>query len=202
MIGTMGFFENRDAGLGEYLDLYLHGYVSHRIMKTARTAGGDEGMPVTVAASHVDGLVLALSAFSHSYNYRSAILFGYATPVEDDAEKLYAMEIITNKVVPGRWENTRLPLTKTEMQSTGILKVRIASGSAKIRRGQASDERRDMKDEGALDSHWTGVIPVYQAAGEPVPSSYNRVEVPSHVSDYVDKFNKAGQRHVTRSLSE
>ena len=75
------------------------------------------------------------------------------------------MEIITNKVLPGRWEHTRLPLTK----STGILKVRIVSGSAKVRRGQASDERRDLKDEGALSSVWTGVIPVYQTAGEPVP---------------------------------
>lgn len=202
MIGTMGSFENKSAGLGEYLDLYLHGYVSHRIMKSAGTATGDEGMPVTVAASHVDGLVLALSAFSHSYNYRSTILFGHATPVEDEAEKLYAMEIITNKVIPGRWDHTRLPLTKTEIQSTGILKVRIKSGSAKIRTGQPSDERRDMKDEEALNNVWTGVIPVSQVAGEPVPSSYNRVDVPLHVSEYVGEFNEAGKNNVSKSLSK
>ena len=202
MIGTMGSFENRDAGLGDHLDLYLHGYVSHRIMNSARTASGEEGMPVTIAASHVDGLVLALSAFSHSYNYRSAILFGYATPVEDEAEKLYAMEIITNKVVPGRWDHTRLPLTQTEIKSTGILKVRIASGSAKIRTGQASDERKDLKDEEALNKIWTGVIPISQVADEPVPGPYNRVGVPAHASDYVHKFNSAARGHVEKSLAK
>lgn len=202
MIGTMGSFENKSAGLGDYLDLYLHGYVSHRIMNTARGANGEEGMPVTVAASHADGLVLALSAFSHSYNYRSAVLFGHATSVEDEAEKLYAMEIITNKVLPGRWDHTRLPLTKTEVKSTGILKVRIASGSAKIRTGQVSDERKDMKDEDALNSIWTGVVPVYQAAGEPVPGPYNRVDVPEHVSGYVRSFNEAGRAHVEKSLDK
>lgn len=184
MIGTLASFENPDATLSDPLDLYLHGYISHRIMNASRAAESDEGLPVTIAASHVDGLVLALSAFSHSYNYRSAILFGNATPVEDEAEKLFAMEAITNKVVPGRWDHTRLPLTKTEIKSTGILKVKIASGSAKIREGQPGDERRDMKDEEALNSIWTGVLPVHQVAGQPVPSSYNRVDVPAHISEY------------------
>ena len=205
MIGAMGSFENRAAGMGDHLDLYLHGYVSLRIMNGARaaaSAGDDEGMPVTVAASHVDGLVLALSAFSHSYNYRSAVLFGHAAPVEDEAEKLYAMELVTDKVVSGRWGNTRLPLTKTEVRSTGILRVRIASGSAKVRRGQAADERRDLKDEDALDRFWTGVVPVYQAAGDPVPSSYNRVGVPEHVTDHVKRLNEAGRGHVERSLGQ
>ncbi|KAL2109795.1 hypothetical protein VUR80DRAFT_2029 [Thermomyces stellatus] len=110
-------------------------------------------MPVAVAASHVDGLVLALSAFSHSYIYRSAVLFGHATPVEGEEEKLFTMEI-TDKVLPGRWEHIRLPLTKTEIKSTGVLRVRIASGSAKIRRGQASYKRRDLNNKGALGSVW------------------------------------------------
>lgn len=198
MIGTLASFENQDATLSDPLDLYLHGYISHRIMNASRAANNEKDMPVTIAASHVDGLVLALSAFSHSYNYRSAVLFGHATLVDDEAEKLFAMEAITNKVVPGRWDHTRLPLTKTEIKSTGILKVRIASGSAKIREGQPGDERRDMKDEEALNSIWTGVVPVYQVAGKPVSGSYNRVDVPAHVSEYVREFNEAAKSRAEK----
>ncbi|SPO07239.1 related to flavin-nucleotide-binding protein [Cephalotrichum gorgonifer] len=200
MIGTMGSFTDQTASLGDPLDLYLHGYVSHRIMNLSRADSSDEGMPVTVAASHVDGLVLALSAFSHSYNYRSATLFGHATVVEDEAEKLYAMELITNKVVPGRWDHTRLPLTKTEIKSTGILRVKVASGSAKIRDAEPKDERVDMKNEEALDSVWTGVVPIWTAVGEPVPSSYNRVvDVPTHVTQHVQELNATNRRRVEKS---
>lgn len=195
MIGQMGSFDRPSADVGDPLDLYLHGYVSSRIMNLGRGASG-EGMPVCVAASYIDGLVLALSAFSHSYNYRSALLFGHATLVEDEAEKLYAMEIITNKVVPERWRHTRLPPTKAEIQSTGVLKVKIASGSAKFRNGQAGDEKYDMENEDALNSFWTGVVPMYQTMGEPLPSSYNRVDLPSHVSEYVKEFNEDNQDHA------
>lgn len=193
MIGQMGSFERPSADLGDPLDLYLHGYVSSRIMNLGRSADG-QGMPVCVAASHVDGLVLALSSFSSSYNYRSVVLFGHATLVEDEAERLYAMELITNSVVPDRWRHTRLPPTKAELQSTGILRVRVASGSAKIRAGQAHDDKHDMDNEALVDSVWTGVLPVHQAMGEPLPSPYNKIGVPAHIADYHKDFNADNQQ--------
>lgn len=203
MIGQMGSFDRPSADLGDPLDLYLHGYVSSRIMNLGRAASGEgegeeatPGMPVCVAASHVDGLVLAMSSFSHSYNYRSAVLFGHATLVADDAERLYAMELITDSVVPDRWRHTRLPPTKAELQSTGILKVRIASGSAKVRAGQAHDDRHDMEDEALRDSVWTGVLPIHQTMGEPLASPYNRVDVPAYISEFARDFNGDNQQQA------
>lgn len=104
MIGQVGQY----AGNAEP-HLYLHGYVSSRIMKVTSSTNDSEepqGLPMTVAATKVDGFVLALSPFSHSYNYRSALVFGHATLLPsssgDDAETLWAMELITDSVVPGR----------------------------------------------------------------------------------------------------
>lgn len=97
MIGVMGSFDYPSANLEEPMDCYLHGYVSSRIMKLARES--EQGLPVCVAATKVDGLVLSLTPNSHSYNYRSAILHGYAKAVETTEEKLYAMRLITNSVV-------------------------------------------------------------------------------------------------------
>ena len=71
--------------------------------------GGQNGLPVSIAATKVDGIVLSLTPNSHSYNYRSAILFGYATLVTNKEKKLWAMKLITNSILPGRWENTRVP---------------------------------------------------------------------------------------------
>lgn len=108
MIGQMGSFQYPSSDLHDPLDCYLHGSVTARIMRLASSDGG-EGLPVSIAATITDGLVLSLTPFSHSYNYRSVVLFGYAKPVTEVEEKLWAMELITNAVVPGRWENTRIP---------------------------------------------------------------------------------------------
>lgn len=92
MIGQMGSFDRPSAELEDPLDCYLHGYVSSRVMKLAREAS--EGLPVTIAATKVDGLVLSLTPFSHSYNYRSAVLFGYARVVEDENEKFWGSDAL------------------------------------------------------------------------------------------------------------
>lgn len=192
MIGTMASFENPSAGLDEPLDCYLHGYVSSRIMNLSRQAqeAGKSGLPVCIAASKVDGLVLALSSFSHSYNYRSAVLFGHAQLVTDLDEKQYAMEAITNKVVADRWNHTRLPINKAELSSTQMLRVRINSGSGKIRDGPPADDKADMADQDAVNSVWTGYLPVTETIGEPVASSYNKIPVPKHVTEYRENFNE------------
>lgn len=147
------------------------GHVSSRLMKisppaSASDAGESDGLPVCIAATHVDGLVLALSPFSHSYNYRSAVLQGTATVVLDVDEKLWAMTLITNGVLPKRWENSRNPPTNAEMQSTRILKVRIVSASAKVRAEGPHDERSDVQDGELVKRVWTGVVPVCLAKVE------------------------------------
>lgn len=195
MIGQMGSFDRPSASLGDPLELYLHGYVSARMFNVSRAADDAQGMPVCVAASHVDGLVLALSPFSHSYNYRSAVLFGHAVLVESEEEKLYAMELITDSVVPGRWRNSRQPPTGAEMQSTSILRVKIASGSAKIREGGVSDNKDDLECEDALNGVWTGVVPVYSTMGEPIPGPYNRLDLPQYASEFFNDFGKDNKEH-------
>lgn len=104
----MASFTDPNASLAEPLDLYIHGYILSRLMRLGSTSPSDddEGLPISVAATHLDGLVLALTPNHHSYNYRSAILHGYATPVTDTDEKLWAMEKITNGVISNRWENS------------------------------------------------------------------------------------------------
>ena len=212
MIGQMGSFDRPSADIGDVLDLYLHGYVSSRLVNLSRNSGDavgegekeqETGLPVTVCASLVDGLVLALSPNAHSYNYRSAVLFGYATVVTDVAEKLYAMEIITNGVVPGRWSQTRVPPNAAEMQSTSVLRVRIVNGSAKIRTGSTHDDRCDLDDNSVLDSVWAGVIPLYPTLGTPIPATYNRVKaVPSHLEQYRADFNTAGHEASIAAAAE
>ena len=165
-------------------------------MNLARASPTSKGLGVCIAASKVDGLVLTLTPNSHNYNYRSAVLFGYATLVDDVEEKLWAMELITNSVVPDRWRHTRVPPNKGEMASTQILKVTIDSGSAKVREGVPNDEACDLDDESVLDSVWTGVLPLYEQFGEPVPGPYNRIaEVPEHVVAYKERVNKTNSEY-------
>ncbi|XXG95541.1 hypothetical protein Hte_001805 [Hypoxylon texense] len=204
MIGQMGSFARPSADTGDVLELYLHGYVSSRIINMSRKANGsssgesssagqeeEEGLPICVAASHVDGLVLALTPNSHSYNYRSAVLFGRAAPVTDAAEKLYAMELITDGVARDRWRHTRVPPNAAEMQSTSVLRVRIAAGSAKVRSGMPNDDRADREDGALLDRVWTGVVPIHYAMGEPLPGPYNRVEqTPQYLDEFRMDFNR------------
>ncbi|KAF2089471.1 hypothetical protein K490DRAFT_37561 [Saccharata proteae CBS 121410] len=172
---------------------YLHGHVSSRLMKLG-VAGG---LPVCVAATKVDGFQLSLTPFSHSYNYRSAIIQGMASVVEDKAEKLWAMELMTDSVIPGRWANTRTPPDGGELQSTHVLKIDIQAASAKINANQAHDDKKDMRKEELLDRVWTGVVPVYETFGEPIPSAYNRVEnVPSYIADFIRNENVNAEEHA------
>ncbi|KXH43947.1 flavin-nucleotide-binding protein [Colletotrichum nymphaeae SA-01] len=202
MLGQMGSFSRPSADEGDVLDLYLHGYVSSRLVNISRQPSDasstsspsspppPSGLPVCIAASHLDGLVLALTPNAHSYNYRSAVLFGHATLVSDPAERLYAMQLITDGVVPGRWEASRVPPNKGELSSTSVLKVRIATGSAKIREGPPGDDRADKEDAEVTGRVWTGVVPVYQVLGEPVAGPYNEVaEVPGYLGEYVRETN-------------
>lgn len=167
------------------------------------TRSGTNGVPLCVAATKVDGLVLTLTPNSHSYNYRSATLHGNAVLVDDPEEKLYAMELITNSVVPGRWDHTRIPPDEAEMSSTSILRMKIASASAKIRIGAPSDDKKDNERPGLREKVWTGVVPVFETLGTPIPGPYNLVaEVPEHISSYVEKNNLATKAHAVSTAEE
>lgn len=197
MIGVMGSFDYPSASIDEPMDCYLHGYVSSRVMRLAKASASSQGLPICVAATKVDGLVLALTPNSHSYNYRSAVLHGYATLVESVEEKVWAMELITNSVVPDRWSNSRIPPDGAEMQSTNILRVKVVNASGKVRDGGPHDEAKDTKREDVTSTTWTGVIPVVETFGEPVACATNEVEkVPQYLSSFVADTNAKNDEYA------
>ena len=117
--------------------------------------------PVCLTVTHIDGLVVARSAFNHSVNYRSVVVHGQMRNVTDEAEKLAAVQAVTNYLLPDRWEEVR-PMTDKELKSTGVLAVDIETAAAKIRQGPPIDE-----DEDYALAHWAGVLPVEQRLGPP-----------------------------------
>ncbi len=201
MIGVMGSYEFPSSDINEPLDCYLHGYVSARLMRLAKNS--EKGLPVSIGATKVDGLVLSLTPNSHSYNYRSAVLQGYARPVETDDEKLFAMELITNKVVPQRWQHTRTPPDKVEMTSTMILRVNIEAGSGKIRHGEPHDEAKDLDRADVTEKMWTGVVPLYETVAEPISNPTNTVkETPDYIKQYVSSSNKGNEKTALEAAKE
>jgi nitroimidazol reductase NimA-like FMN-containing flavoprotein (pyridoxamine 5'-phosphate oxidase superfamily) len=142
--------------------LYVHGSAASRLLR--HLAGG---APVCATVTLVDGLVLARSVFNHSVNYRSAVVFGTATLVED-GEKREALRALTEQLAPGRWDEARQP-TEKELKATWILSLPIDEASAKVRTGPEEDEPED------LDLPvWAGVVPVHLAA-EPSEYDWRRV---------------------------
>ncbi len=137
--------------------VFLHGSVASRLVRT--TAGG---VPVCLTVTLVDGLVLARSAFHHSMNYRSAVVFGTAVTVEGD-EKLVGLRAISDHLRPGRWQEVREP-NDVELRQTSVLRLDVEEASAKARRGGPIDEPEDL----ALPV-WAGVLPCEMVWGTPVP---------------------------------
>jgi nitroimidazol reductase NimA-like FMN-containing flavoprotein (pyridoxamine 5'-phosphate oxidase superfamily) len=139
--------------------VYIHGSAASRMLRTVR-----EAIPVCITVTLLDGLVLARSAFNHSMNYRSVVIVGTASEVVGD-EKLEALELISEHIIPGRWNEIRYP-TETELKATLVLKVPITEASAKIRTGPPVDDEEDY----ALTC-WAGVIPLRFVALPPVPDA-------------------------------
>ncbi len=161
------------ARLGDRL--VLHGSPASRMLRTAAA-----GVPVCVAVTLLDGLVLARSVFEHSMNYRSAVVFGTATPIDDPADKLAAMEALTEHVVPGRWSDARRP-TEKETRATLFLAVPLDEASVKIRTGPPEDADEDYD----LDV-WAGVLPLTRDFGPPRPDPALKpgIPTPGYVVDY------------------
>lgn len=138
--------------------VYWHGSSASRMLKSQ-----EQGIDVCFTVTHVDGLVLARSAFNHSINYRSVMLFGQARKVEDEDYKLRVLETFTEKLFPGRWAALR-PVTRKELKVTTVLHMPIAEGSAKIRSGDPGDDEADY-----AWPVWAGVVPLSVEAGKAKP---------------------------------
>jgi len=155
--------------------LYIHGSQASRMLRTL-SGGLDACVTVTI----VDGLVLARSAFHHSMNYRSVVIFGRATIVDDPGEKNAALIALSEHIVRGRWADVREP-TEQEMRATTVLSVPLVEASAKIRTGPPLDDEQDY----ALPI-WAGVVPLRLEAGEPIkdPRLPDGIEVPEYALNY------------------
>ena len=142
-------------------DVLLHGAVANRTLRALA-----DGAEACVTVTLVDGLVLSRSAFHHSMNYRSVMLFGTAEKVTDEDDKRAAVFAIVEHLVPGRSGDTRPP-TPEELRSTLVLRFPIRDGSAKVRQGDPIEEAEDL----AL-GHWAGVLPLTLQPGVPVPDEH------------------------------
>lgn len=130
--------------------LYIHGSVGSFYMRELAA----NKLPVCISVTHLDGLVLARSAFHHSVNYRSVVVFSHAEKVEDKTELYDVLEIFTNKMQPGRWDDIRQP-NDGEWKATMVLKFKIEEASAKVRTGGPIDD-----DEDYDLNIWAGVVPL------------------------------------------
>ncbi len=147
--------------------MFLHGSVASRFQRTLGT-----GIDVCLTATVVDGLVFARSAFHHSMNYRSAVLFGRAQPVAAD-QKVHALRCIAEHLTPGRWDESRAP-TESELKQTSVLELTVEHASAKARTGGPVDDADDV--DLAI---WAGVVPIVQRLGVPVTEADSGLDRPS-----------------------
>ena len=148
--------------------LYLHGSSASRMLQTL-----EQGVDICVSATLLDGIVIARSLFHHEMNYRSVVLFGRATLVESEAEKLHALKVLSEQIIPVRWEQARQP-TRQEVQGTTVLAFPIEEGSAKIRSGEPHDNAEDY----ALPI-WAGQLPLQVTAGVPIPDPRLSSDIPT-----------------------
>ncbi len=155
--------------------IYVHGSTKSRMLINM-----EKGIPVCLTVTHIDGLVLARSAFHHSMNYRSVMVFGNAKPVPED-EKNHALFMISENIIKDRWDEVRVP-TEKELNITSILSIEIESASAKIREGDPSDDKGDYE----LDI-WAGVIPLKTTTGKAIPDT--KLKEGIEISESVKKYN-------------
>jgi nitroimidazol reductase NimA-like FMN-containing flavoprotein (pyridoxamine 5'-phosphate oxidase superfamily) len=156
-------------------DLYIHGSAASRMLRNMK-----QSVPVCITVTLIDGLVLARSLFNHSMNYRSVVILGTAEAVEEREEKLAALKIISDHVIPGRWDDARYPNDR-ELKATLVMRTAIEEFSAKIRTGPPIDDEDDYSYP-----TWAGVIPLETIARTAIPDP--RLDparsVPSYASSY------------------
>jgi len=152
----------RDGGV-----LYLHGHARNGLLNAI--ANGQEAC---LAFTRIDGLVLGKAAISHSFNYRSAVIYGHGRAVSDPERKRHALKLLTDRFAPGRWDTVRQP-DDQEIRATIVVEIPIAEASAKQRQGppKVLDRDRDF-------ATWAGVVPVVSEAGNPVPLDIDEKQTP------------------------
>src|SRR5271169_2186627 len=161
--------------------LYIHGSAASRMLRNL-----DQGVPVCITVTLLDGLVVARSVFNHSMNYRSVVILGTATLVDDPAEKLAALRALSEHIIPGRWDDARQPNEK-ELKQTSVLRLPINEFSAKVRVGPAVDDEEDY----AFPT-WAGVIPLEMTVGAAIRDDRCERELPAYVKTYSRRKEKMG----------
>src|ERR1700691_1054799 len=156
--------------------LYVHGSAASRMLRNL-----DQGLPVCVTVTLLDGLVLARSVFNHSMNYRSVVILGTAALVDDPAEKLAALRALSEHIIPGRWEDARQPNEK-ELKATSVLRLPINEFSAKVRVGPAVDDEEDYSFP-----TWAGVIPINTKIEAAIRDERCHQELPAYLQNYSRK---------------
>ncbi len=147
--------------------LLIHGSTLSRML-----GGLAAGIPACATVTGVDGIVCARSAFNHSLNYRCAMVFGIATPIRDPDEKLAALRVIVDHVLPGRWAEVRPP-TVTELRATEVVALPLDQATAKIRNAGSVDTPADLKQQ-----VWSGVLPIEWQYGQPVMVATDVADLP------------------------
>jgi len=158
-------------------NLYIHGSAASRMLRRI-----DEGIAVCVTVTLLDGLVLARSIFNHSMNYRSVMILGTAVAVRDAEEKLKALRLLSEHVLPGRWAESRQPSEK-ELKATLVMRLPIEEFSAKVRQGPPIDDEEDYSFP-----TWAGVIPLEVVAGKPINDA--RLEPERDVPKYAMSYSR------------
>lgn len=146
--------------------IYLHGASKTRIIK------GNVGAALCLTVTHIDGIVAARSAFAHSVNYRSAVVHGTGRAVTDAAEFDHALHLITEHLLPGRYDEVRA-ITAQENKATGVIRLEIEAASAKVRTGLPADPPEDL----GLGL-WAGVLPVTAALGRGIADAHSPAGMP------------------------
>jgi uncharacterized protein len=157
--------------------LYIHGSAASRMLRQL-----DQGVPVCLTVTLLDGLVLARSVFNHSMNYRSVVVLGTAVAVMDPEEKLEALRRLAEHILPGRWAESRQPSAK-ELKATLVMRLPIDEFSAKVRQGPPVDDVEDY-----TFPVWAGVIPLNMVAGKPIPDS--RLDPAYPVPSYAENYSR------------
>ncbi|MGC1437394.1 MAG: pyridoxamine 5'-phosphate oxidase family protein [Terriglobales bacterium] len=167
------------TGYGRVGDnLYIHGSAASRMLRRV-----DEGVAVCVTVTLLDGLVLARSIFNHSMNYRSVVILGTARAVNDPTEKLEALRLLSEHILPGRWVESRQPNEK-ELKATLVMRLPIEEFSAKVRQGPPVDDEEDYSF-----ATWAGVVPLTLVAGEPIDDArlMPGLKTPEYALEYTRK---------------
>ena len=178
MICHVGFIQNNNpvviptihARLGN--TLYIHGSGASRMLKVITNQNN-----ICVTISLIDGIVLARSAFHHSMNYRSVVIFGSGRKIDDPEEKLNVLKAVSDHLIPERWDDVRQPNQK-ELDATTVIAISLEEASAKVRTGPPSDDEDDYKL-----SVWAGVLPITLIKEELIPDPVlpDKIDIPNYL---------------------